>query len=288
MSNHPYAKRIRIALSITLSALMLLSIAACNKTNESSRPILIMYAFSAEGELLAKKMQSGVQESVLGRSITVGKFNGHDVVLAESGIGMTNAAMTAQMLIDRFNPSKVIFSGIAGAIDSSVHIGDIVVCEKWATHDYGYIGKDGLIPGDIDIYSPVHDSVIEQIYINTDSSMLAVVRKISGQELILDPIGKRIPEVIIGGVGVSGNTFIDSREKRRWLSKNFSALVTDMESAAVAQVCAVNGIPFIVFRSASDLAGGSGSESATAEIKQFFRVAARNSARVVLQFLDEL
>ena len=65
-----------------------------------------------------------------------------------------------------------------------------------------------------------------------------------------DGLGPRVPRLIIGEVGVSGNSFIDNVEKRLWLSSSFHALVTDMESASVAQVSPVNGIPFIIFRSA--------------------------------------
>ena len=61
-----------------------------------------------------------------------------------------------------------------------------------------------------------------------------------------------------------------------------------MESAAVGQVAYVNDIPFIVFRSASDLAGGSGSETADREMEQFFNHAADNSAAVVVEFLKQL
>ena len=68
----------------------------------------------------------------------------------------------------------------------------------------------------------------------------------------------------------------------------FNALITDMESAAVAQVCAVNDVPFIAFRSASDLAGGSGSDSAKDELREFFKVAATNSSMLVIKFLGSI
>ena len=55
-----------------------------------------------------------------------------------------------------------------------------------------------------------------------------------------------------------------------------------MESAAVAHVAYANGVPFIAFRSLSDLAGGDEGEN---QIKTFFKLAADNSARVLLAFL---
>ena len=288
MINSIYPKRIRCISGLVLLIFLISILLSCCKSDNPNKPILVMYAFPAEGELLAKKIQTIEEVKILGRMVSIGKYNGHAIVLAESGVGMTNASMMAQTLIDRFQPERLIFTGIAGAIDSSVHIGDIVVCEKWATHDYGYIGKDGLTPEGIDIFFPFRDSVFEVIYIETDSTLLDKAIKVSKQDLAFDLIGDRKPLVITGGTGVSGNSFIDNRQKRKWLYDNYSALVTDMESAAVAQVCISNGVPFIIFRSASDLAGGSGTESAAKEIDQFFRVAARNSARVVIQYLSEL
>ncbi|MEW5923317.1 MAG: 5'-methylthioadenosine/S-adenosylhomocysteine nucleosidase [Candidatus Zixiibacteriota bacterium] len=249
---------------------------------------IVMYAFSEEGELLASKIESARKETILGRTVYIGKLTGKQIILAESGVGMTNAAMTTQKLIDEYHPKGLIFSGIAGAIDTTVHIGDIVVCDSWATHDYGYIGAEGFKPGGIWILPADVDSLVRKIYITADKALFSTALKLNASGFAFNSIGSRIPRLIVGGIGVSGNTFIDQVEKRLWLTDNFSALTTDMESAAVAQVCDVNGIPFIIFRSASDLAGGSGSESARVEIEQFKKVAATNSATVVLKYLEIL
>jgi len=255
---------------------------------QTTQPYLVLYAFSDEGELLAEKMNVEKSENILGRTVHIGRLSGKDIILAESGIGMTNAAMTAQKMIDRYNPKAVIFSGIAGGIDSSVHIGDIVVSDKWAAHDYGYYGADGFAVMDMEIYPADADTMSEMVYFKVDDSLFHTAQKLKAGQFAFDSIGNRIPWLIIGGVGVSGNSFIDQVEKRLWLSDEFKALTTDMETAAVIQVCTVNGVPFIGFRSASDLAGGSGSESAQVEIKQFFKVAANNSAQVVMKFLELL
>ena len=281
------SRGLRISAVITIPAVLILFLCMqCAKAPDETHPYLVLYAFDAEGELLAEKMAVDTTEKVLGRLVHSGKLSGKDIVLAESGVGMTNAAMTAQKLIDRYNPKAVIFTGIAGAIDTSVHIGDIAVCDRWATHDYGFYGAEGFKIGRIKVYPAGSDSLAGILYFKTDSLLIEAAKRLMSESFAFDSIGSRVPRLIIGGAGTSGNSFIDQVEKRLWLSENFEALTVDMESAAVAQVCTVNGVPLVIFRSASDLAGGSGSESARTEIREFFGVAANNSARVVVRFLE--
>ncbi|MDD4051884.1 MAG: 5'-methylthioadenosine/S-adenosylhomocysteine nucleosidase [candidate division Zixibacteria bacterium] len=255
---------------------------------QSDRPYLVLYAFEAEGKLLTEKMTIEKTEKILGRTVQIGQLADEKVVLAESGIGMTNAAMTTQKLIDTFHPRAIIFSGIAGAVDTSIHIGDITVCRVWSEHDYGYIGKDSFRVESIEAFDPARDSIAEISYYTVDSALYATAEKLTTTDMEFARIGDRLPKLVVGGAGASGNMFIDNIDKRLWLSSRFHALVVDMESAAVAQVGTVNGVPFIIFRSASDLAGGSGSSTATNEIDQFFRVAADNAAKVVLTYLQIL
>ena len=75
---------------------------------------------------------------------------------------------------------------------------------------------------------------------------------------------------------------MDNAAFREYTFKTFEASVLDMETAATAMVAYSNGVPFIAFRSLSDLAGGGDGEN---EINTFFRIAADNSARVLLAFL---
>ncbi len=272
-----------------LAPLAILSlITACNFPDANRQPYLILYAFETEGQLLAGRMIDIDTLRILGRPVLSGMLIGKEIILAESGIGMTNAAMTTQILIDRFQPRAIIFTGIAGAVDSAVQIGDIVVCDRWITHDYVYHGADGPLPRGIGAFSPSADSIARTDFFLTDSAMLQTARTINLDDLALREISHRKPSVLIGGAGVSGNAFIDNVEKRIWLAETFDALVTDMETAAVAQVCHVNAVPFIGFRSASDLAGGSGSSSAREELDLFFKVAAENSSKVMVEFLESI
>jgi adenosylhomocysteine nucleosidase len=283
LENRRFTHAMRILLILTLLFLI-----GCQTPDERFNPYLILYAFDAEGVLLSQQMAITDSITTLGRTTYTGQLSGKDIVLAESGVGMTNAAMSAQYLIDQFRPKAVIFSGIAGAIDTSVHIGDIVVCSNWITHDYGYYGKDGFEPSAIQYFDNSADSLTTSLYFGVDSVLLGAANRLADEDLALERIGNRTPSLLVGGTGVSGNSFIDSQEKRLWLNQQFSALVTDMESSAVAQVCAVNGIPFIIFRSASDLAGGSGSETAREELGQFFEIAADNSSTLVTRLLRSL
>jgi adenosylhomocysteine nucleosidase len=93
------------------------------------------------------------------------------------------------------------------------------------------------------------------------------------------------PIVDVAGNGVSGPTFVDNAEYRDYAWSNWQADALDMESAAVAHVATVNNVPFIIFRSLSDLAGGGPGEN---EIGVFFGLAAGNSAKVMLAFLNAL
>jgi len=88
--------------------------------------------------------------------------------------------------------------------------------------------------------------------------------------------------VVVGGAGVSGQAFVDNAALRGWLSTAFQAQAVDMESAAVAQVAYANHVPFIAFRSLSDLAGG---DPGANQARTFFQLAADNSATVVRAFL---
>lgn len=269
--------------------LAIITIVGCSKSvDRGNQPILILYAFDQEGQLLSEAMTDRETDTLLGRPVFIGALEGKKIILAESGIGMNNAAMTAQKLIDAYNPRAVVFSGIAGAIDTSIRIGDVVVASQWMEHDYGYWGRDGFSPSGITVYLPSADSLTRIQSFAADSALLAAAQEIDQSALPFRNIGDRRPRLAVGGVGVSGNCFIDNSDRRIYLSGQFAALVTDMESQAVAQVCLINDLPFIAFRSASDLAGGSGSETAHAELEQFFAVAAENSTIVVREFLKRL
>ena len=259
-------------------------LSSCGKQPYGGR-IAIMYAFDAEGELLRSQMALEDSLFSVGRVFWIGKIQGKQVIVVNSNVGMTNAAMTTQLLIDEFKPNRIIFTGICGGIDPENNIGDIVIPESWATHDHGVYDREGFRPGRMVMTLPGKDKPDTLRFFPVDDDLLNIAK---GVQPDLKPILDRIPKIKVGGKGVSGNSFIDQVEKREELKEKFDAQIVDMESAAVVQVATINGVPVLVVRSCSDLAGGSGSSTAQVEIEEFFEVAADNSASFVLEFLKQL
>jgi adenosylhomocysteine nucleosidase len=247
--------------------------------------VAIMYAFDAEGQLLRSQMALEDSLFSVGRVFWIGKLEGRDVIVVNSDVGMTNAAMTAQLLIDKFKPKEIIFTGICGGINPENNIGDIVIPEFWVTHDYGLYDQDGFSPYPIRVHQPEKDKSDTLMFFPVDEGLLKIAVNVKPE---LKPILGRTPKIKVGGKGSSGNSFIDQVEKRKWLAERLDAQIVDMESAAVVQVAKINGVPILVVRSCSDLAGGSGSSTAKDEIQEFFEKAADNSASFVLELLKEM
>ncbi|TCT02514.1 5'-methylthioadenosine/S-adenosylhomocysteine nucleosidase [Paralcaligenes ureilyticus] len=269
--------------------------------------IAVMSAFEPELALLLGKVKQPRKFSVNGVEFTTGKLQGKPVVLFLSGISMTNAAMNTQLALDRFKISHIVFSGIAGGANPGLHIGDVTVVAHWGQYLEVLMARETasgvfapppgkllagmsnfgmMFPRPVRVRSARHPQISEKFWFDVDPKMLAVAQKIRHVKLAACDTGKkclsRAPELVVGGNGVSGSAFVDNAAFREYVFKTFHANVIDMESAACAMVAYSNGVPFIAFRSLSDLAGGG--EGAN-EMHTFMSIAADNSARVLLAFL---
>ena len=80
-----------------------------------------------------------------GREYFQGKHGSHELTLVESGIGKVNSAVASTVLIQHFSCELLIFSGVAGGLDPSLQIGDLVIAEELWQHDYGTIIDQELI-----------------------------------------------------------------------------------------------------------------------------------------------
>ena len=287
-------------------ALALVAARAAPYLDETPR-IAILSAFPAEMGLLLAKVEQPKSHSVNGVAFTTGRLQGKPVVLFHSGISMTNAAMNTQLVLDRFKVTHLLFSGIAGGVNPALHIGDVTVAQRWGQYLEVLMARE-TAPGtytppvwmdDVKLpnFGPMHPRPVEvrsaaqprehkKFWFDADPALLSIARSIQGTALAdCDAARKCLghkPRVVAGGNGVSGPAFVDNAAFRDYTFKTFEANVLDMETAATAQVAYSNGVPYIAFRSLSDLAGGGPGEN---ELDTFFKVAADNSATVLLAFL---
>ena len=299
----------RQLLLFTLASLALTGAARSAETVDATPRIAVMSAFEPEWTALQAAMSDRREHVVNGRSFVTGSLEGHDAVLFLSGISMVNAAMTTQLALDRFTVTRIVFSGIAGGVDPALSIGDVVVPSRWGQYLEAVFARetaDGwrlpsfyerrfpnyemIFPQPVEVAREGAAEPEERFWFPVDEGMLDVARTAVGAvelESCADEARclERAPRVTVGGNGVSGQAFVDNAAFREFTFRTFEARVLDMESAAVAHVAYANDVPFIAFRSLSDLAGG---ESGENELRTFFQLAADNSATVVHAFLKAL
>ncbi|MGH2453284.1 MAG: 5'-methylthioadenosine/S-adenosylhomocysteine nucleosidase [bacterium] len=270
-----------------LTALVLLYPQVSIQSQSEPPSVAVLYAFAPEGTLLRKQMTQVVESDDIMGTVTEGTLNGVRIVLVPSGIGMTNAALATQRVIDRYHPRWMIFSGIAGGIEPTNQIGDIVVPAECVTHQFGYVGAKGFEIRSISLKGENFgvSSAAQPSFrtFKAHPKLLDVARAASTvARSNLKSVQERVPAISIGGVCASGDQFVDQVQMRDFLFATFKARIVDMETSAFLQVCNSNTVPCLANRSSSDLAGGSGSSTAVAEIRQFFQIAADNAAAMTL------
>ncbi len=160
------------------------------------------------------------------------KNGGQDisVISVHCGIGKVNAAATAAALCE--NGVKAVLNyGLSGGI-SGVSKGQVCIPDKFLEHDF-----DLCCIG----YKPAQKPDQDKYIYNSDITLVDSLKS-------LFPCAK-------SGTAVTGDSFVQSSEKREFLKKEFGAVCCDMETAAIASVCNAYGVPFAALRLISDDAG---------------------------------
>lgn len=274
-------RRIQSVCAIYASVLMV-----CGWCRAEEKPASVTALFGAlnvEVEILHEAIADKRFETHLGVTFTVGRLKGRRVVLAQTGVGKVNAAMTTTLLIEHYRPAEVIFTGIAGGINPNMHPGDIIIGEQTAQHDLMILGPDGY--RNIAVLNPVN-SVRNPLLIAADRRLVDLARQAATQiefEKIITAQGERRP-VVRQGTIVSGDAFIASSAKKAELRETLGADAVEMEGAAVAQVCHQLDVPCLIIRSLSDRAD----DGARSDVRRFRHVAAENSAMFVTKMVELL
>lgn len=205
------------------------------------------------------------REVLAGMEFLTGTLGGKEVVLVKCGIGKVNAGICAQILITRFAVTRIINTGVAGAIDSSLKIGDIVISTDAVQHDFDAT-PIGFARGEVP-YTGLYAFPADEKLRN--EALDAVQHAADGAK-------------VYEGRICSGDQFIASGEKKHEILKYFGGLCCEMEGAAVAQVCYLYQVPFVIIRAISDRAD----HYEEINFEAFAGITARRSAAIVCAMIE--
>jgi len=175
-----------------------------------------------------------------------------------------NATITSTIMIEKFNIKNLLFSGVAGAIDKDLKIGDLITATKVTQHDvdltvFGY--EPGFIPE-------------SKVFYECDEDLINLAFKVAKKENIK----------LKKGIIASGDQFIHSKEKKEWIQKTFKASAIEMEGGAVGCVCFNENIPFFMLRAISD----SAEEGAGVDFDKFLEESSKVSAKFLIEMIKEI
>jgi len=191
-------------------------------------------------------------------------YKGVELVIAHSKIGKVFSTLTASSMIQHFGCSKLLFSGVAGGINPSLKIGDLIVASKLSQHDLDITAFGhpmGFVPGG-------------SVFVEADRELIALSKEVA------EELGKTVQE----GVIATGDQFVHNTDTKNEIVKNFSADALEMEGASVAVVCNALDVPFFILRAISDTADTDASFS----FDEFMESSAIISAEFVMKMVDKI
>ncbi|WP_456458748.1 5'-methylthioadenosine/adenosylhomocysteine nucleosidase [Nitratifractor sp.] len=199
-----------------------------------------------------------------GNTYHIAKYKDLEIVLAYSKIGKVYSALTAATMLEHFGCEKLLFTGVAGAVDPELKIGDLVAATKLCQHDL-----------DITAFGHPHGYVPEgKIYIEADRELLHIAKEVADEKGI----------DLKGGIIATGDQFIADPERKEWIARTFDADAIEMEGASVAVVCDAMNVPFFVLRAISDAAD----MDAAFDFDEFLKHSSQVSSSFIMAMLEKI
>lgn len=220
----------------------------------------IIVAEVQEMEAIREIMENINSIDVYNFKIYTGKINDQDVLLVRGGVGKVNSARVCQVITDKFNLDAIINVGSAGGLNDNLNIGDIVVGEKLVQHDFDVtaFGREkGFIPE-------------TGKFFESDKDLLEKSKNIKIQN-----------QMILTGIIGSGDIFLTDTNLKETIKKDYNCCCVEMEGAAIAQVCTLNEMPFLVIRSISDIPNGNNE----LDFNEYLKLASKNCANFIKQLV---
>ena len=258
-------KRIKTVSLLIMVFLLMLALAGCGSKGKNSVRTGIIGAMEEEVETLKSALKNAKTTTIGDMVFYEGTLDGADVVIVKCGIGKVNAGTCAQLLINDFGVDRIINTGVAGSLDASIDIGDIVVSTDAVQHDFD-LTPLGYAPGEL-------DGIGSQAF-PADPDMRASA---------VEAVKQCAPEVnVFEGRVCTGDQFIASAEQKEAITSVFGGLCCEMEGGAIAQICYQNEIPYVIIRAISDKADG----SAEMDYPEFEHASAVRCAAVTLYMVS--
>ena len=223
--------------------------------------ILVIAAMVEEVSALKDKMTEVEAGHQFNTPFFKGKIADKEVVLAQSGVGKVNAAITAATLMSHFDFEYCINIGSAGGLLEGQKVGDVIVSIKLQYHDFD-IGEE---------------TISDPRYIfNADVRLVEQARAVLDQLTLTYHIGQL----------VAGDQFVtkSSPAFARIQNKFPQAQAVDMESTAIAATASRFDLPFIVLRGLSDVTFQEGNE---VDFETYLALASERSALICEAFIKK-
>ena len=251
------------------------------------RPIALLSPLVEERDALFHRLTDTGTHTIGTLQVTTGKLAGHTVALAESGVGKVASAAITTLIATALDCRAIVVCGVAGGIDPGLTIGDVVIADRLIQHDYGHLTNLGIRnfrPG----VAPIGEARDRIAFDLSPELLMRIGEVVKDLRLPALPpdlgiVTTRAPRIAFGPI-VSGDQFINSEQVRERLHRDYAALAVEMEGAAVAQAAELIGIPCIVIRSLSDLAGA----ESHLDFPKFLRAVAPAAAEVVARIVSVL
>lgn len=191
-------------------------------------------------------------------------YKGLYIVIANSKIGKVFASLTASTMIQKFSCDTLLFSGVAGAVNPKLNIGDLVIAKQLCQHDLDITAFGhpyGFVPGG-------------SVFINSSEKLNTVAKTVANENNLK----------VIDGIIATGDQFVHSNDRKEFIEKTFKADALEMEGASVAVVCDSLNIPFFILRAISD----SANMDASFDFDEFLEKSAVISANYLIKIVDKL
>ena len=179
--------------------------------------IAIMGAMPEEIAPLLEKVGEYKLTEFAGNKYYEASFAGHNLVIAYSKIGKVFSTLTATTMLQKFGAELLLFSGVAGAINPKLKIGNLIAATKLCQHDL-----------DITAFGHPHGYVPEgKQFIEADAGLVSKAKDVA-KEMNLE---------LMEGTIATGDQFVADPERNKWIGETFNADALEMEGASVACVC---------------------------------------------------